>query len=87
MDFFKSYKYVLVSFFVFALIIIFQEEIFDFFEENINWRIFRIIGPLFDDSIKWIDDLFRLLNKSRKALIGIFSGLVGFFFYKRGINK
>ena len=46
-----------------------------------------ILGPFFDDSVKWSDDLYRLLIKSRKALAGIFSGLLGFLFFRGIKNK
>ena len=67
-------------------IVLFQEQIFEFFVNNINWRILKIFGPMLDDSVKWPDDLYRLLIKSRKALAGIFSGLLGYLFFK-GIKK
>ena len=86
MDFFKKNKNVFILFLTITLIVIFQEQIFDFLEK-INWRIIRIFGPFFDDSVKWLDDLLRLLNKSRKALIGILSGLFGYLFYKNGNDK
>tara|TARA_Y100001978_G_C23678383_1_gene427700 strand:- start:191 stop:457 length:267 start_codon:yes stop_codon:yes gene_type:complete len=87
MNFFKKYKYVFVFCLTISLIVIFQEHIFNLFVKNINWRIIRIISNFFDDSVKWSDDLFRILNKSRKALVGIFSGLLGYLFYKNGNNK
>ena len=87
MDFLKKYKYILVFCLTISLIVLFQEQIFTFFKNNINWRIIRILGPFFDDSVKWTDDLFRLLNKSRKALVGLFAGLLGYLFYKNGTNK
>ncbi len=68
-------------------IVIFQEQIFEFFVNKINWRILKILGPFFDDSVKWSDDLYRLLIKSRKALAGIFSGLLGFLFFRGIKNK
>ena len=48
-----------------SLIVLFQEQIFNLFEKNINWRIIRIFGYFFDDSVKWSDDLFRILRKSK----------------------
>tara|TARA_A100001388_G_scaffold274274_1_gene257633 strand:- start:208 stop:474 length:267 start_codon:yes stop_codon:yes gene_type:complete len=87
MVFLKKYKYVLILCLTISLIILFQEQIFDFFKNNINWRILRILGPFFDDSVKWTDDLFRLLNKSRKALAGFIAGLLGYLFYKNGTNR
>ena len=87
MNFLKRYKYIIVFCLVFSSIFIFQEQIIDFFKNNINWRIFRIIGPLLDDSMKWSDDLYRFLIKSRKALVGIFSGLLGYLFFKSRKSK
>ena len=87
MDFLKKYKYIFVFCLTISLIVLFQEQIFYFFEKNINWRIIRIIGYFFDDSVKWSDDIFRILNKSRKALVGIISGLLGYLFYRNGNNK
>ena len=87
MDFLNRYKYIIIICLVISSIVIFQEQIFDFFENNINWRILKIIGPLLDDSVKWSDDLYRLLIKSRKALVGIFSGLLGYLFFKSRKNK
>ena len=82
MDFLNRYKYIFVFCLVISSIVLFQEQIFEFFVNNINWRILKIIGPLLDDSVKWSDDLYRLLIKSRKALAGIFSGLLGYLFFK-----
>ena len=65
----------------------FPRKIFEFFVNKINWRILKILGPFFDDSVKWSDDLYRLLIKSRKALAGIFSGLLGFLFFRGIKNK
>ena len=87
MDFLKKYKYILVFCLTISLIVLFQEQIFNFFEKNINWRIVRIVGYFFDDPVKWSDDLFRILKKSRKALVGIFSGMLGYLFYRTGKNK
>ena len=87
MDFLNRYKYIFVVCSVISSIVIFQEQIFEFFVNNINWRILKIIGPLLDDSVKWSDDLYRLLIKSRKALAGIFSGLLGYLFFKSRKNK
>ena len=82
MDFLKKHKYIFVFCLTISLIVLFQEQISNFFEKNINWRIIRIIGYFFDDSVKWSDDIFRILNKSRKVLVGIFSGLLGYLFYR-----
>ena len=68
MEFLKKYKYIVVFCLTISLIVLFQEQIFNFFEKNINWRIIRIVGYFFDDSVKWSDDLFRILKKSRKAI-------------------
>ena len=87
MDFLNRYKYIFVFCLVISSIVLFQEQIFEFFVNHINWRILRIIGPLLDDSFKWSDDLYRLLIKSRKALVGIFSGLLGYLFFKSRKNK
>ena len=82
MDFLNRYKYLIAFCLVISSIVLFQEQIFEFFVNHINWRILRIIGPLLDDSVKWSDDLYRLLIKSRKALAAIFSGLLGYLFFK-----
>ena len=82
MDFLNRYKYIISFCLVISSIVLFQEQIFEFFVNNINWRILKILGPLLDDSVKWSDDLYRLLIKSRKALVGIFSGLLGYLFFK-----
>ena len=87
MDFLNRYKYIISFCLVISSIVLFQEQIFEFFVNNINWRILRILGPLLDDSFKWSDDLYRLLIKSRKALAGIFSGLLGYLFFKGTKNK
>ncbi len=87
MDFLNRYKYIFAFCLVISSIVLFQEQIFEFFVNHINWRILRIIGPLLDDSFKWSDDLYRLLIKSRKVLAGIFSGLFGYLFFKSRKNK
>ena len=79
MDFLNRFKYIFAFCLVISSIVLFQEQIFEFFVNHINWRILRIIGPLLDDSFKWSDDLYRLLIKSRKALAGIFFGIVRLF--------
>ena len=87
MDFSNRYKYLIAFCLVISSIVLFQEKIFEFFVNNINWRILKILGPLLDDSFKWSDDLYRLLIKSRKALTAIFSGLLGYLFFKSRKNK
>ena len=87
MDFLNRYKYIFAFCLVISSIVLFQEQIFEFFVNHINWRILRIIGPLLDDSFKWSDDLYRLLIKSRKALSVIFSGFLGYLFFKSKKNK
>ena len=87
MDFLNRYKYIIAFCLVISSIILFQEQIFEFFINNINWRILRILSQLLDDSVKWSDDLYRLLTKSRKAIVGIFSGLLGYLFFKSKKNK
>jgi len=87
MDFLNRYKYIFAFCLVISSIVFFQEQIFEFFVNNINWRILRIIGPFLDDSVKWSDDLYRLLIKSRKVLAGIVSGLLGYLFFKSRKNK
>ena len=87
MDFLNRYKYIIAFCLVISSIVLFQEQIFEFFVNNINWRILKIFGPFLDDSVKWSDDLYRLLIKSRKALAGILSGLLGYLFFKSRKNK
>ena len=87
MDFLNRYKYIFAFCLVISSIVLFQEQIFEFFVNNINWRILKIVGPLLDNSVKWSDDLYRLLIKSRKALSVIFSGFLGYLFFKSKKNK
>tara|TARA_B100000700_G_C14897014_1_gene785501 strand:+ start:803 stop:1075 length:273 start_codon:yes stop_codon:yes gene_type:complete len=89
MDFFKriNNKHVLVSLLMISLIVLFQEEIFNFFENSINLSWLKIFTAFSDDSFKWTDDFFRLINKSRKGLAAIFSCLTGYLFYKSRNHK
>ena len=87
MDFFKRYKNVFVACLVISIIVLFQEQIFNFFENHINVKWLHIFRAFADDSVKWTDDFFRLISKSKKGLAAIFSGLTGYLFYKSRNRK